>query len=132
MTKGHPDRKAFHRAVQKHIEQLLATGVTRPQMQAVLGVTKQAISSYVTGRTTPKPYIIRRLLDRWPSKKVSYRGMPVTAEHFDIPAPGLSARPLQSELFAILTAIKRNDLKIEVDRAGETQIDLRVSIRIAG
>jgi transcriptional regulator with XRE-family HTH domain len=130
MARTHPDRKAFHSAVRKHIRQLLASGITRFQLQEALGVTKQAISSYVTGRTTPKPYILRRLLAKWPSKQLVYRGMPVTAADFDIPLPTLKTVPLQSELFAILSAIRPEDLKIDVDKTADSRVELKVSIRI--
>lgn len=132
MAKVHPDRRAFSRAIRKHINQLIARGITRNELQVALGVTKQAISSYVTGRTTPKPYIIRRLLNKWPSETLSYRDRPVSAEDFDVPMPAIKAVPSQGELFAILRSIKPQDLNIDVDRTGASHVELKVLIRIAG
>jgi hypothetical protein len=132
MAKIHPDTRAFNGAIRKHIKHLLHTGVTRPQMQEVLGVTKQAISSYVIGRTTPKPYIVKRLLTKWPSKDLSYRGMHPTAADFDVPTPTIKMLPQQGDLFALLSAIGPQDLKIEVDRMGVANIEMKVLIRIAG
>jgi len=131
VAKAHPDRKAFQRAIRNHIRGVLASGIARSQLQEALGVTKQAISSYVRGRTTPKPYILRRLLAKWPSKEIVYRGLQVTAADFDIPLPGLKTVPLQGDLFAILRAIRQEDLKIDVDTTADSRVELRVSIRIS-
>lgn len=124
MAKAHPDRRAFHRAIRKHIKDLVASGITRRQLQEALSVTKQAISSYVGGRTTPKPYILRRLLSRWPSNEIAYRGMHVDAADFDIPLPTLKTVPSQGQLFDLLSLIRPEDLKIDVDKTADSHVEL--------
>jgi hypothetical protein len=100
-------------------------------MCVVLGVTRQAISSYVIGRTTPKPHIVRRLLCKWPVE-ISYRDIVFGPEAFNVPDAKPESVPLQGNLFAALSSIKREDLKIDVDRSGWSDVELKVSIKIAG
>ncbi|HEV2485626.1 MAG TPA: hypothetical protein VGT08_08850 [Terracidiphilus sp.] len=131
MAKTHPDRDAYNKAVRDHIVSILNSGVSRHVMGDFLGVTRAAISSYVTGRTTPKPYIIERLLMKWPTK-LSFRGVPFEVGAFGSPAPKPESVPYQRDLFTALSSIKSRNLKIEVERANGTDVELRVSIRVVG
>ena len=132
MAKPDPDRDAYNMAVRDHIVSVLKSGVTRSAMcNALGGVTRAAISSYVIGRTTPKPYIIERLLINWPTQ-LPFRGLPFGVGAYGGPAPKPESVPYQPSLFSTLSSIKPEDLKIEVERAGGTDVELKVSIRVAG
>lgn len=132
MVKADPERDAYNKAVREHIVNVLTSGVRRNVMGGVLGVTRAAISSYVLGRTTPKPYIIERLLMKWPTQ-LPFRGVPFGVGAYASPAPKPESVPYQGDLFSNLSSIKPEDLKIEVERASATgDVELKVSIRIAG
>ena len=73
MAKPDPDRDIYNKAVRDHIVNILASGVRQQVMANALFVTRAAISSYVKGRTTPKPIIIERLLMKWPTQ-LPFRG----------------------------------------------------------
>lgn len=131
MAKPHPDRDIYNTAVRDHIVKILRSGVSRREMANALDVTRAAISSYATGRTTPKPHIIERLLMKWPAQ------LPFRGQAFGVGAYGSSARrpssvPYQQDLFSSLRSIKPENLKIEVERAGKTELELKVLIRVAG
>jgi hypothetical protein len=132
MAKSDPDRDAYNKAVHDHIVNVINSGVTRRAMcNALGGLTRAAISSYVTGRTTPKPYIIERLLVNWPTQ-LPFRGVPFGAGAYASPAPKPESVPYQRDLFSTLNSIKPEDLKIEVERASGKDVELKVSIRVAG
>ncbi len=131
MAKADPDRDTYNRAVRDHIIRVIGSGVSRKAMANVLVVSRAAISSYVLGRTTPKPYIIERLLMKWPTQ-LPFRGVPFSVGAYASPAPKLESVPYQRDLFSTLDSIKPENLKIEVERASATDVELKVSIRIAG
>jgi transcriptional regulator with XRE-family HTH domain len=131
IKKTDPDRDAYYQAVREHIVHVLDSGVTRREIANELDVTRAAISSYVLGRTTPKPYIIERLLLKWPTQ-LPFRGVPFGVGAYAGPAPKPEPVPYQRDLFSNLSSIKPEDLKIRVERASATDVELRVSIRIAG
>jgi hypothetical protein len=132
MAKVHPDRDEYSKAVRDHIVGVLKSGVKRSVMCSVLGgISRAAISSYVLGRTTPKPYIIERLLMKWPTQ-LSFRGVPFGVGAYARPAPKPESVPYQKDLFSTLSSIKPENLRIEVERASATDVELKVSIRVAG
>lgn len=125
------DRDAYCQAVRDHIMRVLDSGVTRRVLGDELDVTRAAISSYVTGRTTPKPYIIERLLTKWPTQ-LTFRGVPFGVGAYGSPAPKPESVPYQRDLFSTLSSIKPESMKIEAKRVSTTDVELRVSIRVAG
>lgn len=129
--KPDPDRDAYSEAVRDHILGILSSGVRRREMAKVLVVTRAAISSYTTGRTTPKPYTIERLLMRWPTQ-LPYRGVPFGVGAYSGRAPKPKSVPYQRDLYSTLNSIKPENLRIEVERASATDVELKVSIRVAG
>ncbi|MGA2351238.1 MAG: helix-turn-helix transcriptional regulator [Terracidiphilus sp.] len=131
MSKIDRDREEFKKILRDHIVSVLDGGVSRNEMCDVLGVTRQAISSYVTERTTPKPYIIRKLLNKWPAQ-LQFRDAAFGPGAFGVSSPRLERVPFQQDFFAALNSIKRENLKIEVAKSGTSDVELRVSIKIAG
>lgn len=131
MANSDPDRDAYNKAVRDHIISVLNSGVRRREMASVLVVTRAAVSSYVKGRTTPKPYIIERLLMKWPTQ-LPFRGVPFGVGAYSSPAPKPKTVPYQRDLYSTLDSIKPEDLKIKVERANATDVELKVSIRVAG
>jgi hypothetical protein len=131
MAKLDPDRDAYNKAVRDHIISVLDSKISRRTMANVLAVTPAAISSYVLGRTTPKPYIIERLLMKWPTQ-LPFRGVSFGVGAYASPAPKPESVPYQRDLYSTLDSIKPENLKIEVERAGATDVELKVSIRVAG
>jgi hypothetical protein len=129
--KPDPDRDAYNKAVRDHIKNVLDSGVPRRVMANVLVVTRAAVSSYVTGRTTPKPYIIERLLMSWPTQ-LPFRGVAFGVGAYGGRVSGPESVPYQRDLFSTLSSIKPENLKIETERAGATDVELKVSIRVAG
>ena len=131
MANSDPDRDAYNKAVHDHIISVLNSGVRRREMASVLVVTRAAVSSYVKGRTTPKPYIIERLLMKWPTQ-LPFRGVAFGVGAYSSPAPKPKTVPYQRDLYSTLDSIKPEDLKIKVVRANATDVELKVSIRVAG
>ena len=131
MAKPDPDRDTYNKAVRDHIISVLDSGVSRRVMANVLVVTRAAISSYVIGRTTPKPYIIERLLMKWPTQ-LPFCGVPFGVGAYGGPAPMPESVPYQRDLFSTLSSIKPENLKIEAERASAIDVELKVSIRVAG
>jgi transcriptional regulator with XRE-family HTH domain len=132
MAKSDSARKEYERIIRKYIKSLLNGGVSRGQMCEALGVTRQAISSYVIGRTTPKPHLVRRLFSVWPTELV-FGNTKFGPEAFGAPQENKpKAVALQSDLFAALSSAKPHDLKIEVkNEVGAEEVELRFSLRIA-
>jgi hypothetical protein len=131
IKKTDTDRNAYYQAVRKHIVSVINSGVSRREMGEELDVTRAAISSYVIGRTTPKPYIIERLLMKWPTQ-LPFRGVPFGVGAYGGPAPKPESVPYQPNLFSTFSSIKPEDLKIEIERTSATDVELKVSIRVAG
>jgi hypothetical protein len=131
MVKPDPDRDTYNKAVRDHIIYVLNSGVKRRVMANVLAVSRAAVSSYVTGRTTPKPYIIERLLMKWPTQ-LPFRGTAFGVGAYGGPAPKPTAVHYQRDLFSTLSSIKPENLKIDVERASATVVELKVSIKVAG
>jgi hypothetical protein len=131
MVKPDPDRDTYNKAVRDHIISVLDSGVSRRVMANVLVVTRAAVSSYVIGRTTPKPYIIERLLMRWPTQ-LPFRGVAFGVGAYGSQAPKPESVPYQRDLFSTLSSIKLENMKIDAERAGATDVELKLSIRVAG
>jgi len=131
MAKPDPDRDIYNKAVRDHIVNILASGVRRQVMANALFVTRAAISSYVKGRTTPKPIIIERLLMKWPTQ-LPFRGTAFGVGAYGSPAPKPTAVHYQRDLFSTLSSITPENLKIEAERASATDVELKVLIRVAG
>ncbi len=131
MAKADPDRDTYNKAVRDHIVRVIDSGVSRKVVANVLVVSRAAISSYVLGRTTPKPYIIERLLMKWPTQ-LPFRGVSFGVGAYASPTPKPESGPYQRDLFSTLDSIKPENLKIEVERAGATDVEMKVSIRVAG
>lgn len=116
--------------IRAHIQALLRAGVTRKELAEELHVTKQAISSYVNNRTTPKPHIVARLLGRWPAT-FHYKG-----EEFGPGAFGAGTarphlpEPTQVDLFESLSALRKQPLRVEVVRTGPSEGELRLIVKI--
>jgi len=125
-----PDAQEFKAALRKHILDVLSSGVSRRKMCDVLGVTRQAISSYAKGRTTPKPHLIERLLSRWPTD-LPYRNAAFGAGAFGASSPKLKSVPFQRQLFDSLNSIKRENMRVEVSEEGASGVELKLFIRIA-
>lgn len=120
---------SYGEAVRQHILGILEKGVSRRQMSEALGVTRQAISSYAKGRTTPKPHIMKKLLTTWPDP-VSYRRSTFGVEAYDVPSGEPPEPPEERTLFDIKSITKEN-LRIEVVNADESSLRLAVEIKIA-
>jgi len=117
--------------VRDYIRSLLAGNVSRREMCAVLEVTRQAISSYVTGRTTPKPHLVRKLLSVWPTE------LELGDAKFGPEAFGALQRTkpqavaYQPDLFAVLRSAQAQNVKLDVKKEdGSEELELRFSIRI--
>jgi hypothetical protein len=131
MAKPDPDMDTYNKAVRDHIVGILESGVRRRVMANALLVTRAAISSYVKGRTTPKPIIIERLLMNWPTQ-LPFRGQAFGVGAYGGQAPKPKSVPYQRDLFSTLRSIKLDNMKIEAKRTNATDVELKVSIRIAG
>ena len=131
MTRNERERREWKRQVYEHMNAILKGGVTRQELADELRVTKQAISSYMKKRTTPKPHILKRLLDRWPHTFV-FRGEEFGPEAFGGVSQGSEAPALrQAELFEALSGLKREDMRVEVKRLAGSEAELRVIIKMA-
>jgi transcriptional regulator with XRE-family HTH domain len=132
MAKSDPARKEYERVIREYIRSLLNEGVSRREMGQTLEVTRQAISSYVTGRTTPKPHLIRKLLSVWPTELAlgeAKFGPEAFGELHDA-KPRVVA--YQSDLFAALSSAQPQNVKLDVKKEEDSEeVELRFSIRIA-
>ena len=131
MAKSDPDKDIYNKAVREHIINILASGVRRQVMANAMFVTRAAISSYVKGRTTPKPIIIERLLMKWPTQ-LPFRGQSFGVGAYGGSTPKPTSVPYQRDLFSTLSSIPPENLKIEAQRASATDVELKVLIRVAG
>lgn len=131
MRRSELERRQFSKQIHEHITKLLAGKVTRKDLMDELHVTKQAVSSYVRKRTTPKPHIVGRLLARWPCT-VEFRGQEFGPGGFGGGSdPPKTPAPRQWKLFETLSAAKK-DMRVEVERVPGSGTELRVIIKIAG
>lgn len=132
MAKSDSARKEYERVIREYIKFLLNGGLSRRDMCEALEVTRQAISSYVTGRTTPKPHLVRRLLSVWPAE-LELGNVKFGLASFGGPQDAKpESVPYQSDLFAALNSAKPRDLKMDVKREeGAEAVELRFSLKIA-
>jgi len=129
MRSNELDRQKFMNEVREHMERILEK-VSRQVLADELGVTKQAISSYVKGRTTPKPHILRRLLARWPHI-FRYRGAEFGPGAFGVEPGRTTAIARQEYLFDLLSGVKKENMRVEVERrSGGVVAELRLIIKL--
>lgn len=132
MAKSDSARKEYARVIGEYIKSLLDGGVSRREMCEALEVTRQAISSYATGRTTPKPHLVRKLLSVWPTE-LMLGDVKFGPEAFGQPRE-LKPKTLayQSDLFAALSSAQPQNVKLDVKKEEDSEeVELRFSIRIA-
>ena len=108
--------------------EILSKSITREELAEELGVTKQAISSYMKGRTTPKPHILRRLLARWPHT-FKYRGTEFGPEAFGVEPGRLNGVAKQEYLFDTLSTVKKENMRVEVECGPRAEAELRLIIK---
>lgn len=123
------ERRQFMNEVRSHMASIISKGVKRQELVDELRVTKQAISSYLKGRTTPKPHVLRRLLARWPHT-FKYRGKEFGPDAFGIEPERTSAVAKQEFLFDTLSTVKKENMRVEVERGRGSVAELRVIIKI--
>lgn len=130
MPSGETERRRLKSGLRAHIQTLLGAGVTRKELAEELHVTRQAISSYVNDRTTPRPHIVARLLGRWPAT-FHYKGEEFGPGAFGAgaPRPQLSESK-QADLFESLSLLKKQPMRVEVIRTGHSEAELRLIIKI--
>ncbi|HEX8815114.1 MAG TPA: hypothetical protein VF753_06410 [Terriglobales bacterium] len=129
MKPSEKERLQFRKEVRDHMEKVLKGGVSRGQLGGELQVTKQAISSYMKLRTTPKPHILRRLLARWPHT-FSYRGSHFPPEAFGVEPERIDVAAKQEYLFDRLATIKKQNVRVEVERSNGAEAELRLTIKL--
>jgi len=130
MKQGDMERQKLRNEIRDHMAAILSAGVTRQELAEKLCVTKQAISSYMSGRTTPKPHILRRLLARWPHT-FKYRGVVFGPEAFGVESGKPACTAVRQEyLFDVLSMVKKENMRVEVDRLSGSGTELRVIIKI--
>ena len=127
MKSGERERLQFRKAVRDHMAEILER-TTREELAEELGVTKQAISSYMKGRTTPKPHILRRLLARWPHT-FKYRDTEFGPEAFGVEPGRLGGVAKQEYLFDTLSTVKKENMRVEVERGPRAEAELRLIIK---
>jgi hypothetical protein len=126
------ERQHLKKQIRKHMEGILGGGVSRQELADTLHVTKQAVSSYLTGRTTPKTHIVRRLLAEWPHN-FTFRDVQFGPEAFGtVPDEAGTLESKQDLLFDVLSGVKKENLRLEVERVRGSEAELRVIIKIAG
>ena len=132
MARSDSSRDEFERVIREYIKSLLERGISRREMCEVLEVTRQAISSYVIGRTTPKPHLVRRLLLVWPTE-LELKDAKFGPEAFGgLPQSKPVPVAYQPDLFARLCSAQAQNVKLDVEKEdGSEEVELRFSIRIA-
>lgn len=129
MKPGETERRQFRNEVRDHMKNVISGGASRNQLADELRVTKQAISSYVSGRTTPKPHILRRFLARWPHT-FTYRGSEFGPAAFGVEPERTAAVAKQESLFDTLSAVKKENMRVEVERGPGAETELRLIIKL--
>ena len=133
MAKSDPARKEYERVIREYILSLLKRGISRREMCEVLEVTRQAISSYAIGRTTPKPHLVRKILSMWPTE-LELKDAKFGPESFGGPQQSKpKSVAYQPDLFAALRSAQAQNVKLDVEKEdGSEEVELRFSIKIAG
>lgn len=128
MKRAERERLQFRNEVRDHMAKVLSGGVSREDLAEELQVTKQAISSYMNRRTTPKPYILRRLLARWPHT-FKYRDAEFGPEAFGVEPGRMNGVVKQEYLFDTLSSVKKENMRVEVERGPHSEAELRLIIK---
>lgn len=128
MKPAERERLQFRKEVRDHLAKVLSGGVSREDLAEELQVTKQAISSYMNQRTTPKPHILRRLLARWPHT-FKYRGNEFGPEAFGVEPERMNGVAKQEYLFDTLSSVKKTNMRVEVERGSQAEGELRLIIK---
>jgi transcriptional regulator with XRE-family HTH domain len=130
MVRGELERRELKKQIRGHIRTITSEGVSRQELADELHVTKQAISSYIKGRTTPKSHIVRRLLRRWP-RNFKFRDVEFPPEAFGAVSED-TAVPVskQGYLLDVLSALKKENMRVEVERRTASETELRLIIKI--
>jgi transcriptional regulator with XRE-family HTH domain len=129
MTPAELERRQFRNEVRDHMAAIVSAGVTRQQLADALRVTKQAISSYMNRRTTPKPHVLRRLLARWPHT-FKYRGTEFPPEAFGVEPGRINGVAKQEYLFDTLSSVKKENMRVEIERGPGAEAELRLIIKL--
>jgi transcriptional regulator with XRE-family HTH domain len=129
MRLGELERQQFMKEIKDHIEAIISSGVPRQALASELRVTKQAISSYLKGRTMPKPHVLRRLLAKWPHT-FRYRGKEFGPAAFGVEPERISAIAIQEHLFESLSQVRKENMRVEVERGSGSETELRLIIKV--
>ena len=129
MNPSERERLQFRKEVRDHMAKILSDGITREELGGELRVTKQAISSYLNGRTTPKPHILRRLLARWPHT-FKYRDALFGPGAFGVEPGRINEVAKKEYLFDTLSSVKKENMRIEVGRGRGAEGELHLIIKL--
>jgi len=93
----------------------------------VLGVSRQAVHSYLNGTSVPRPSVLAIAVRTWDLKISIGR---TSFDKASFPEPKLSSVPLQMTLAGLFDSIKAEDLKLDIKRHGNA-FRISVSIQVA-
>lgn len=129
MDRGEVERRQLKKQIRDHMA-TISKDFTRQELADELRVTKQAISSYLKGRTSPKAYVVRRLLARWP-RSFTFRDADFGPEAFGAETDGpTKAVRKQGYLLDVLSKVKKENMRVEVEQGAGPDTELRVIIKI--
>lgn len=101
---------------------------------ATLGVSRQMLDIYLTGKSAPGPDIILRAMKAW-NITFTYRGREIASSQLSRPALveiQSAAEQLQLPLRDAIHSLGEEDLRIRIAKKQADRIELQVSIRFAG
>ena len=95
-----------------------------------LEVSRQILDLYLKARVTPRPEVLRRACNAWPSLVFRFRDHVFSVTHFEQPSPS-SEPPTQPSLFDALNSLQKENLKISIVKHEPQSLELSVRIEFA-
>jgi transcriptional regulator with XRE-family HTH domain len=114
----------FQEALQRH-------GLTKTQAALSLGISRQMLHQYLTGKALPNSATLSRACHAW-GISLSYKGLEFDQRAFrPLGAHPLREVPVQLSLFDALDSLRDGNLDVKVLRKSKAGLELRVCIKFA-
>src|SRR5713226_2662068 len=99
MPSGKSPEQALRQEIRSKLLHIISQGLTRTEVASRLGVTRQALSLYLTGRSTPSAHVLMNACRAF-GLVIHYEGLEFGMTAFD--SKSRRATPLQISLFDAL------------------------------
>jgi transcriptional regulator with XRE-family HTH domain len=113
----------------KFKDAIAALRISKAQAARDLGISRQMLYEYLSGKSLPKHTVLERACTFW-HLELNYKDFLVTSTAFSkASAVPRATTPIQLDLLTAVEALRDEDLDIKILRKGSGRIELRVGLR---